>query len=141
MQQANERALVLQGTGTNDLAMRMNFGSGSHYIFDDADDAHALEIESANDLNFNAGGPVQRMSILGSGHVGINIAPSSSSRLRIAGATELYTMYTQAYGTNSSKYGIYSQVVNQWFGNKLSSNSTVIYYLIIPAIYFYQLMV
>lgn len=55
----------ITGNDTGDTRLGISNGGGNHFIFDDDSDGHALDIESANDLNFNAGGTSERMSISG----------------------------------------------------------------------------
>jgi len=71
--------LAFQGRGgirmdsdnTGDVFLQIKNGTSRHYIFDDQSDGNALDIESDNDLVFNAGGGNERMRILSSGEVSI----------------------------------------------------------------------
>lgn len=57
--------IKITGTDSGDTRLWITNGGGNHFLFDDDSDGHALDIESANDLNFNAGGSTERMSISG----------------------------------------------------------------------------
>lgn len=57
--------IKITGTDSGDTRLWITNGGGNHFLFDDDSDGHALDIESASDLNFNAGGPTERMSISG----------------------------------------------------------------------------
>ena len=49
--------------GGHDAWLRIENGGGSHHLFDDFTDSNALDLESANDLVFNTGGPFEQMRI------------------------------------------------------------------------------
>ncbi len=62
----------IDGNNGGDAWLRIENGGGYHYIFDDDSNGHALKLESANDLVFNANGPSEKMRIRENGRVGIN---------------------------------------------------------------------
>jgi len=61
----------MDSDNTGDVFLQIKNGTSRHYIFDDQSDGNALDIESDNDLVFNAGGGNERMRILSSGEVSI----------------------------------------------------------------------
>jgi len=74
-----------------------------HYIFDDASKGHALDIESKNDMIFNAGGGVERMRIdWANDRVGIGTS-TPAAHLEVAGIAE---QKIQVTSTNNASVGI-----------------------------------
>lgn len=70
--------LLIDGNDGGDAFIRIENGGGNHYIFDDDDSGHALDIESANDLAFNTGGSSEKMKLNTSGQLLINTADAPS---------------------------------------------------------------
>ncbi|NNE26949.1 MAG: tail fiber domain-containing protein [Saprospiraceae bacterium] len=58
--------ILINGNNTGDARLSIENGGGTHYIFDDDDDGHALDIESANDIVFNVNGPTERVRLIDS---------------------------------------------------------------------------
>ena len=110
-QSNNERAIRLESLNSNtDLAIQINNNGGTHYIFDDADDGHSLDIESANDLVFNTGGPTERMRINDSGLVAINLIGNSTSRLGVGSLSNQDGIYVTQWNNTSNAWGVYSEL-------------------------------
>lgn len=81
--------ILIDGNDSGDARLSLENGLGTHYLFDDDSDAHALDLESANDLAFNTGGANERMRI-------DNIGRSAINR-NIAGLTQLYVESDQSW--------------------------------------------
>ena len=125
------RALSLVGAaaGTTDLAIEMNNGGGTHYIFDDADDGNALELESANGIHFNTGGPFERVEIGSTGTIGINVPASGGARQWVETGGESWCIYSIAKGTEANKYGLFGRAldydaINNYYGVYGASSSS-----------------
>jgi hypothetical protein len=90
LQFTGRNGLLIDGSNTGDAFIQIENGGGDHFIFDDDSDGHSLDIESAGELNFNTGGPVERMSLSATGILSIN---KSSEALRLNGSGSYMSFY------------------------------------------------
>ena len=92
---AGRDGLRLQGNNGGDVIFEINNGGGIHYIFDDDSNAHALDVESANDLAFNTNGPYERMRIKENGNVGIG-RTNPAYKIDVNGSARVTTMFVSS---------------------------------------------
>jgi len=77
--------LLLTGNDEGDVILQISNGATNHYIFDDDDNGHTLDIESGNDLAFSTNGASEKMRIKENGNVGIGTTNPGSYKLFVAG--------------------------------------------------------
>lgn len=92
----------VSGDDTGDArAVWLTNGGGSHFIFDDDNDGHSLDIQSANDLNLMTG-TTERLQIDSNGEIGVNIDPNTNYRMRVRSTNDLYAFEARAETTGTS---------------------------------------
>ena len=64
--------LQVEGNDTGDTRFLMENGGGTHYLFDDDSNGHALKLESANEFAINTNGNIERLRIDEFGKAAIN---------------------------------------------------------------------
>lgn len=95
VQVSGRDGIRLEGNNAGDAIIQIDNGGGTHYIFDDDDNQHTLDIESANDLVFNSGGAKERMRIKKDGNIGIH-TNNPQYKLDVNGSARFITMYVNS---------------------------------------------
>lgn len=114
--------ILVEGNGSGDARYSINNSGGMHYLFDDASDANALDLESANELAFNTGGANERMRIDDIGLIAVNsnifnatqcyvdasVSWSTISNNSLTGGLTRFGAYGTCDGTGTgTRYGVY----------------------------------
>jgi hypothetical protein len=81
--------ILIDGNDGNDAFIQIENGGGSHYIFDDDSDGHALKLESATgrEIVFNTDGANERMTVQSDGRVRVNNLADASGAVITSNAT------------------------------------------------------